>query len=275
MPEKIVLGSGKLYVVEYTGSAIPENAVLETEENRIGYIQGGASIEYTPTFYEAKDDLGLVSKKILTDEEAVLKSGIMTWNLNNLKKLCNTGRVTEDVQNKIRTLKIGGIDNYDGKKYVVHFVHEDAVDGDMRVTVVGSNEAGLVIAFAKDAETVINAEFKAQPADSDGTLIILQEDIIDDTTPANTKLAALTIGTKNLVPSFDPDVTSYTLDTTTATEAITAIAADDDATIAITVGGDAHVNGADATWDTGVNTVLITVTNGTDTKTYTVTVTKS
>lgn len=53
--EKIVLGSGKLYVVEFSEN-IPENAVLETEENRLGYIKGGASIEYTPTFYEAKDD---------------------------------------------------------------------------------------------------------------------------------------------------------------------------------------------------------------------------
>lgn len=270
--EKIVLGSGKLYVMDYS-TEIPENSVIETDTNRLGYIKGGASIEYKPTFYEAKDDLGMVSKKVLTEEEAILKSGIMTWNLNKLTKLCNTGRVTE--ANGIRTLKIGGIGNYDGKKYVIHFLHEDEEDGDMRVTIVGNNEAGFTIAFAKDAETVVNAEFKAQPADDDGTLIILQEDIIADTTPANTKLAALTIGTKNLTPAFTPDVLTYTLATTTMSESITAIVADPDATVAITVEGTAHVNGADATWEEGVNTVLITVTNGDATKTYTVTVTKS
>lgn len=176
--EKIVLGSGKLYVTEFSGT-IPENSVLEMEENRLGHIKGGASIEYTPTYYEVKDDLGQVSKKIITDEQAVFKSGILTWNLEKLNKLCNTGRITEDTVNKIRTLKIGGIGNYDGKKYVIHFLHEDPEDGDLRVTIVGSNEAGFTIAFAKDAETVVNAEFKAQPADDDGTLIILQEDIID------------------------------------------------------------------------------------------------
>ncbi|HHT47542.1 MAG TPA: hypothetical protein GX004_09730 [Firmicutes bacterium] len=272
--EKIVLGSGKLYVVEFSGT-IPENAVLETEENRLGYIKGGASIEYTPTFYEVKDDLGRVFKKILTEEQATLKSGILTWDLNKLNKLCNTGSITEDAVNNIRTLKIGGIGNYDGKKYVIHFLHEDPEDGDLRVTIVGSNEAGFTIAFAKDAETVVNAEFKAQPADDDGTLIILQEDIIADTTPANTKLAALTIGTKNLTPAFTPNVLTYTLATTTISESITAIVADPDATVAITVEGAAHVNGADATWEEGVNTVLITVTNGDATKTYTVTVTKS
>jgi len=176
--EKIVLGSGKLYVTEFSGT-IPENSVLEMEENRLGHIKGGASIEYTPTYYEVKDDLGQVSKKIITDEQAVFKSGILTWNLEKLNKLCNTGRITEDTVNNIRTLKIGGIGNYDGKKYVIHFLHEDPEDGDLRVTIVGSNEAGFTIAFAKDAETVVNAEFKAQPADDDGTLIILQEDIID------------------------------------------------------------------------------------------------
>ena len=71
------------------------------------------------------------------------------------------------------------------------------------------------------------------------------------------------------------NVLTYTLATTTMSEPITAIVADPDATVAITVEGAAHVNGADATWEEGVNTVLITVTNGSATKTYTVTVTKS
>lgn len=176
MPEKIVLGSGKLYITEFTGT-IPENAVIETEQNRLGHIQGGANIEYKPKFYEVTDDLGQVSKKIITEEEATLKSGVLTWDLNKLSKLCNTGTVTEDATKKIRTLKIGGLGNYDGKQYIIHFVHKDPADGDLRVTIVGTNEAGFTIAWAKDKETVINAEFKAQPSDANGTLIILQEDI--------------------------------------------------------------------------------------------------
>lgn len=174
-PKKITLGSGKLYVDEFAGT-LPEDSIIETPEKLIGYIQGGATLTYTPTFYEAKDDLGLVYKKILTDENAVLKSGIMTWNGNTLKKLCSTSRVTEDSTKKIRTVKIGGVDNHDGKSYIIHFVHTDAADGDVRVTIIGSNEAGFEMAFAKDKETVINAEFKAQPHDSDGTLIVYKED---------------------------------------------------------------------------------------------------
>ncbi|MCI2000269.1 MAG: hypothetical protein LKJ75_05130 [Clostridia bacterium] len=173
--EKIVLGSGKIYITEYADS-IPEDSIIEVDDNLLGYIQGGATISYKPTFYEAKDDLGLISKKIVTDEEAVLKSGVMTWNGETLKKLCSTARVTEDTSTHTRTVKIGGTGNYDGKKYVIHFVHEDETDGDIRVTIVGSNEAGFELAFAKDKETVINAEFKAQPLDSEGTLIIYKEE---------------------------------------------------------------------------------------------------
>ena len=78
MNDKIVLGSGKLYVVAFSNT-IPEDATLEVESNLLGYIQGGATLSYTPSFYEAKDDLGFVVKKMITEEEAVLKSGVMTW----------------------------------------------------------------------------------------------------------------------------------------------------------------------------------------------------
>ena len=171
--EKIVLGSGKLYVTEFTDT-LPEDATIEVESNLIGLIQGGATLAYTPTFYEAKDDLGLVSKKFLTEEVVVLRSGIMTWNGNTIEKLTATARVTE--AEGVRTVKIGGIDNYSGKQYVIHFVHTDDVDGDIRITIVCSNEAGFEMAFAKDKETVINAEFKAQPQDKEGTLILFKEE---------------------------------------------------------------------------------------------------
>lgn len=174
--EKIVLGSGTLYCMEFTG-AMPADAAIEVEANKLGYIQGGASLEYKPEFYEATDDLGKVTKAIITKEEALLKSGIMTWNGNTLKKLSSTARVTEDTVTGKRTVKIGGITNNDGKKYVIHFVHEDPVDGDIRVTIVGQNQAGFTLAFVKDKETVINAEFKAQPQDAEGTLILYTEEI--------------------------------------------------------------------------------------------------
>lgn len=174
MNKKIVLGSGKLYCSEFTDS-IPEDLTLETDENILGLISGGATISYEPEFYTAADDLGLAVKKMITNENVVLKSGIMTWNGKTLQKLCGTARITEDGSKHTRTVKIGGVGNYDGKKYVLRFVHED-VEGKIRLTIVGSNEAGFEIAFAKDAETVIDAEFTAFPMDDEGTLVIYQEE---------------------------------------------------------------------------------------------------
>lgn len=174
--ETITLGSGKLYCVEYEGT-IPTDEVIETEENRLAWIKGGAALEYTGERYETKDDLGMVSKSKINSEEAILKSGIMTWNGQVLKKLCSTARVTEAAG--VRTVKIGGTQNDDGKSYIIHFLHEDAVDGNVRCTIVGKNTSGFTLTFAADAETVIDAEFKAESGklDKEGTLILYKEDI--------------------------------------------------------------------------------------------------
>lgn len=174
--DRITLGSGKLFYQEFTGE-IPENTAIETESNRLGYIQGGATLEYKPTYYTAKDDLGIATKTIITEEEATLKSGILTFNGGTLGTLCETARVTEDKIKGLRIVKVGGASNANGKRYLIHFLHEDATDGNVRVTIVGKNEAGFSLAFTKDKETVLDAEFKAQSMDAAGTLIIYQEDI--------------------------------------------------------------------------------------------------
>lgn len=172
----IVLGSGTLYVMEFTGE-IPEDSVIEVESNILGLVQGGASVEYKPTYYTAKDDFGKKQKTIITDEEALMKSGICTFNGNTLAKISSTARVTTNGNKRI--VKIGGVGNDNGKKYLIRFHHEDKVDGDIRVTIAGRNEAGFSLAFAKDKETVVDAEFKAAPHDTDGTLILYEEEIKD------------------------------------------------------------------------------------------------
>lgn len=175
--KRITLGSGKLYVTEFTGEAIPEVETITVEENLLGYIQGGATIEYKPTFYDAKDDLGYVIKTIITEEEVTLKSGVLTFNGNTLDKLCDTSRVTEDTDKKTRTVKFGGIGNAKRAKHLLCFHHEDPSDGDIWIIIVGNNQAGFSLAFAKDKETVIDAEFKALTQDDEGTLIkYIEED---------------------------------------------------------------------------------------------------
>ena len=88
-------------------------------------------------------------------------------------------------------------------------------------------------------------------------------------------LSGLTIGALTLDPTFDPDVVSYTANTTNQTNTITATPEDDEATVTILNGEMPVTNGTAATWQEGLNTVTVTVKNGTAQKVYTVAVTKS
>nr|WP_288891122.1 phage major capsid protein [uncultured Blautia sp.] len=90
----------------------------------------------------------------------------------------------------------------------------------------------------------------------------------------NASLADLRIGSLALSPEFDGATTTYTVTTENATNVITAVPASGSAEIEIKVGQKAVVNGAAATWTTGENAVTIKVTDGDQSKTYTVTVTK-
>lgn len=94
---------------------------------------------------------------------------------------------------------------------------------------------------------------------------------------ADATLADLKIGALALSPAFAAATTSYTAATTNASNTVTATPADAGATIEITVGDKPTDNGSAVTWASGANTVKIKVTaaDGTATKTYTVTVTKS
>lgn len=176
--EKITLGSGDLYCIDSIATiptSIADIKALLIDGNFLGYISGGATLEYKPSFYEVKDDKGNVSKTIITEEEATLKSGILTFNGTTLNKLCDTGRVNETTNERV--VKIGGTSNRNGKYYLIVFHYSDPVDGDAYVIIVGQNQAGFSLAFAKDKETVIDAEFKAKPMDKEGTLIVYMEEI--------------------------------------------------------------------------------------------------
>ena len=170
----ITLGSGKVYLVPFA-DAMPTVETICVDENLLGYIKGGAALEYTQETYEEKDDLGYVSKIITTNEEALLKCGLLTWNGTTLKKIIDRCSSTEAAGK--RTTKIGGAGNAQGGFYAICFFHEDKVDGNLWVLIKGRNTAGATLTFATDSGTVVEPEFKALPHDDDGTLIELIEEI--------------------------------------------------------------------------------------------------
>jgi len=170
----ITLGSGKIYLAAFE-NAMPTVDTLCVDENLLGYIKSGASLEYTQETYEEKDDLGIVSKIITTSEEALLKCGLITWNGATLQKLIDRCGVTEAAGK--RTTKIGGAGNAQGGYYAICFMHEDKTDGNVWVLIKGLNTAGVTLTFATEEGTLVEPEFKAMPHDDKGTLIEFIEEI--------------------------------------------------------------------------------------------------
>lgn len=96
----------------------------------------------------------------------------------------------------------------------------------------------------------------------------------EETHTDNALLSDLKIGGIALSPKFDSATTTYAAKTTAASNTITAFPEAGTAGIEITAVDAKVVNGGKATWKTGTNTVTVKVTDGAQSKTYTVTVTK-
>lgn len=187
MSEKIGIpvGSGHIYELGFNGD-IPADDVIETPENRLGYIQKGATLTYKATNKNFTDDLGKVKRTALTEEEVTFKFGLISWVYSKLNALCSTCRVQEKEDG--RTIKIGGLENDDGKKHLFRFVHPDKQLGDVRITIVGTNTGGLSLKYAPDDATTVEPEITAEPSDEEGTLCLL-----DITDPTNETLGILTV----------------------------------------------------------------------------------
>lgn len=184
-PERIILGSGYIHLAVFRkGQQIPDPEKFCTDENRYSYIKNGATLEYTNEVQEVKDDMGKVSKTVITSEDVTLKAGLMTLIGDTIEKLCDTARVSVSEDGKYRRTKIGGVGNRKGAKYVICFHHVDPEDGDIWVQIVGQNQAGFTLSFAPSDATVVDAEFKAMPnLDDEGTLVNYVEEILDDVEP--------------------------------------------------------------------------------------------
>lgn len=163
----VTLGSGDLYVMDYEGT-IPEDTQIETVDNKVGSIKGGAELEYSPESYTVTGDNGMAYKAFITKEEVKFKSGILTWNLDVLSKLVMGGELSTD--DSIATLKIGKNGTSAIKQVLIRFVHKIDEDNAVKVTMIGSPASGFTLSFNPEEETVIDAEFSAL-SQKDGTLV--------------------------------------------------------------------------------------------------------
>ena len=175
--EEIILGSGDLYLAEFTGE-IPDDAEIETEENRAGNVKGGATLEYSQTSQTVKDDKGRVKKTITTEEDVKFKTGLITWVDTWIKALISTARVDTTTKSGHRVYKIGGLSNQSKTRYLFHFVHTRDDGRKLRVTVTGKNTGTISMAFNPDNPTTVDGEITANTLDKDGTLVIIDDEML-------------------------------------------------------------------------------------------------
>jgi HK97 family phage major capsid protein len=97
--------------------------------------------------------------------------------------------------------------------------------------------------------------------------------VVRTTNYVDTGLKSIVVEGGTLSPVFDDGVTLYTTSVAAAKSDFTAVANDANATIAVTLNGASATNGGEQTWVEGQNTVVVTVTNAGNVKTYVVLVT--
>lgn len=275
----IPLGSGNVYMIPYTeGSTMPTDAQFEQNANMVGRTKNGATFNYTQTFYTAVSDDGVAKKRRLNEETASFSWGIMTWVPKTIEKLLRTATASTAAEgdDTVAIVEGGGIGNQRAKKFWLHFVGGDDIDGKITLTGIGENIDALSIAFANSNETVLTPNFEFDPYDAEGHLykfkMANQPNVTsEDGVP---KLSALTLGSLTLDPTFDADVNEYATTTANASNTITATAASG-TDIVITVNGNSITNGTAPTWEDGDNIVSVQLASATGMNTYSITVTKS
>ena len=202
MADKIIhipVGSGYLFHSIFTGT-IPADSTIETEANRLGYIEKGGEVDYKPTYKTFKDDFGIIQRNVLTAEEATFKASLIAWSTADFNTFVSTARITESAGH--RTIKIGGLGKDDGKVHLFRFVHPDAKYGDVRLTIVGTQTGGFKLNFKPDDAGNMDLEITAQASDGEGTLIVYDEEVLGDSVKASgltvSSAAGSTSGTTKL-----------------------------------------------------------------------------
>lgn len=168
----MLLGSGDLYIMAYSGGSIPADETIETEQNMIGGIKGGATVSYTPTIYSVSDDMRRMKKSLITAEEATFKTGYLSFDLGEIAKIALGSSLQSSYSGNKSTLSVGGGQTI--TEYVLRFVHTMGNGKKVRVSMIGTPVSGFELAFSPENESVINAEFSAVPMNAQGQLFTIE-----------------------------------------------------------------------------------------------------
>lgn len=180
--DEILLGAGEVYMMRFNGTELPEEATIEAEANNVGHCSGGFTVNYKPTKYDVINQYEKIVKSFITKEEISAKTGVLSWQLENLS-LLSTGEFTIDKVKKQRKLLFTG----KGKNLetvLFRFVHEKENGKKIRFTMIGQGGSGFALEFASK-EVTVDAELTAISR-IDGFLASFEEELTDEEAAALT-----------------------------------------------------------------------------------------
>lgn len=169
--DNYILGSGDLLIGTVDNVATATDEEIEAALVNVGAISGGAVLTYTPTLYNVESANRGTIASFKTSEEVIFRTGILTWNLENLEKL-SAGYYSEDIETRTRRLGLGGTKNIPIN--YVRFVHTKPNGNTLTMNLFKAQaQSGFELTFDKEQETVIDAEFKALAVigKNDGNLV--------------------------------------------------------------------------------------------------------
>lgn len=250
-----------------------------SRDDIIGATGGGIQFTATPTFIDFAEDIDNVPNntmemKQLDYVEAKMSGTFKTLGTDLAKQLA----VAADVDGiKITPRSTLLLEDFNDVWWVGDYsditTGEDA--GYLAVRLINAiSSGGFQIQSNDKGKGDFSFEYTANYSLEDVDKVPYELYVRGGGKQADATLASLTVGNLTLTPSFDPMVTEYTAETTTATNGVSVTATDSAATIVIKNGDTVINNGGSATWEIGENTLTITVTNDDVVKVYTVVVTK-
>ena len=150
-----IIGGGEVYIMPIGSlTAIPDDSLIEIAEYNAGTCSGGFKVNYKPKLEEIKNQYGQIVKSYITQEEITAKTGVVSWNIQNLSNLStatymqsgNTKRVVFTGKGELAIV-------------LVRIVHEEE-GKTIRFTMVGQGGKGFGLEFGEKPLT-IDAEFGA------------------------------------------------------------------------------------------------------------------
>ncbi len=163
-----LLGSGHLFLMALeSDTEIP--ATLFNTSNNMGHISGGAKFTYSADLHEVKNDDGDLLGIHIIDEDVVLTTGMLTWDLEKLSK----ATFGTKYESSSKTLTIGGMNSIE--KYAVGFEYNDG-KRKVQFSMIGMPKKGIDISLDAKNETVVDVEFVSAGKRGEGLAKLVETD---------------------------------------------------------------------------------------------------